>query len=497
MQLIFSGIFIEQKRGWADIFSAMPVLNIKDAKKRVLEYILGLDTLTNEKKRASLKISESTISHKWDELAKEIVILCNREDCRVSGLPFKPCILDDVSTISILTINGNVPIAEKICALEQRWGQLNRKTPKIVDNFEELQNELERTESSIHNLEDEQHRNLQTMLYEKAALKKLETNLEIINQDLQNNKDAQKLRKMGLELEIESYNGRCPVCGQVIQDSLLPVQNCEHTMSIEKNIRHLESQKSMVAFAINAHRQNIETCETNQRAISGRIFTLRRLAKTISSDLFSIDESLSETVVYERINIENQIQSLRKLNAEVQERIDSLIRLSDEWSYYLAEKKSLPKSNFTQRDKEKVEALELNFKRYLQAFNYQSVSSYDSIQISHDNYLPISEGFDMKFASSASDNIRAIWAYTLALLRTSNETGGSHPQNVLFDEPGQHSIVTEDMVSLFREIIELPGKNQLIVGITLNDGEICKAVDEIEKDRVHIIDVGNHAFHVI
>lgn len=497
MQLIFSGIFIEQKRGWADIFSAMPVLNIKDAKKRVLEYILGLDTLANEKKRASLKISESTIAHKWDELAKEIVILCNREDCRVLGLPLKPCILDDDSTISILTINGNVPIAEKISALEQRWGQLNRKTPKIVDNFEELQNELEQTESSIHNLEDEQHRNLQTMLYEKAALKKLETNLEIINQDLQNNKDAQKLRKMGSELEIESYNGRCPVCGQVIQDSLLPVQNCEHTMSIEENIRHLESQKSMVTFAINAHRQNIETCETNQRAISGRIFTLRRLAKTIRSDLFSIDESLSETVVYERINVENRIQSLRKLNAEVQERIDSLIRLSDEWSYYLAEKKSLPRSNFTQRDKEKVEALESNFKRYLQAFNYQSVSSYDSIQISHDNYLPISEGFDMKFDSSASDNIRAIWAYTLALLRTSNETGGNHPQIVLFDEPGQHSIVTEDMVSLFREIIELPGKNQLIVGITLNDGEICKAVDEIEKDRVHIIDVGNHAFTVI
>lgn len=50
MQLLFSGIFIEQKRGWTDLFSAMPVLSIKDAKKRVIEYILGIDTLTNEKK---------------------------------------------------------------------------------------------------------------------------------------------------------------------------------------------------------------------------------------------------------------------------------------------------------------------------------------------------------------------------------------------------------------------------------------------------------------
>lgn len=133
----------------------------------------------------------------------------------------------------------------------------------------------------------------------------------------------------------------------------------------------------------------------------------------------------------------------------------------------------------------------------MRCFNYKSVSSYDSIQISRENYLPISEGFDMKFDSSASDNIRAIWSYTLALLKTSNEKNGNHPQIVIFDEPGQHSIVTNDMVSLFNEIIEMEGTKQVILGITLNDGEIKGAVESIDSEKIHVVDVGNHAFQRI
>lgn len=38
LQLIFSCMFIEQKRGWADIFSGMPILGIKDAKIRVYSW---------------------------------------------------------------------------------------------------------------------------------------------------------------------------------------------------------------------------------------------------------------------------------------------------------------------------------------------------------------------------------------------------------------------------------------------------------------------------
>ncbi|WP_257788845.1 hypothetical protein [Clostridium argentinense] len=40
----------------------------------------------------------------------------------------------------------------------------------------------------------------------------------------------------------------------------------------------------------------------------------------------------------------------------------------------------------------------------------------DEMKISEEKLLPIVNGFDMKFDSSASYNIRAIWAFTFALM---------------------------------------------------------------------------------
>ena len=52
------------------------------------------------------------------------------------------------------------------------------------------------------------------------------------------------------------------------------------------------------------------------------------------------------------------------------------------------------------------------------------MSNLDEITIFKDTYLPTIEGFYMKFDSSTSDNIRAIWAFTIALMQTSTKLSG-------------------------------------------------------------------------
>lgn len=54
LQVIFAAMFIEQKHGWSDILSGMPIFGIRESKKRVIEYILNLDVLKNEKERDRL-----------------------------------------------------------------------------------------------------------------------------------------------------------------------------------------------------------------------------------------------------------------------------------------------------------------------------------------------------------------------------------------------------------------------------------------------------------
>lgn len=501
MQLIFSGLFIEQKRGWADLFSAMPIYSIKESKKRVIEYILGLDTYSNEKKRIKLKYDETEITREWKHLLEEAQKLSRREDCLIVGIPISPRILADdfKKQVLITTISDkSKSLLEYIDILESKKAVLLRRKPKVVDNFEELQSQLESTEQSIFDFEKQCLEDRKKLVLEKNIISKLKSNLSAIQSDLRNNKDALKLQQLGSNIGSDLYSGKCPVCGQTIQDTLLPVQNCDHIMSIDENIRHLESQEAMLKYALESHQKEAEDIENSLNYISGQIFQLRRLAKTIRNDLFSVDDDFSETIVAEKIKIENKIIALRQLQDNIDSICFELKKLSELWREYLDEKKKLPKSHFSSKDSRKISLLEKYFKQYLEKFDYQSVKNYDGIQISVENYLPMSDGFDMKFDSSASDNIRAIWAYTIALLKTSLETQGNHPAIILFDEPAQHSIDADDVISLFDVIDELPLNTQVIFGITLNDATVKNAAfQRADAKNITLIDVGTHSFKEI
>lgn len=60
--------------------------------------------------------------------------------------------------------------------------------------------------------------------------------------------------------------------------------------------------------------------------------------------------------------------------------------------------------------------------------------------------------------SSASDFVRNLWAYSLALL----QEGINHPGIILFDEPGQHRIDSESLKALFESSAEIHDKQIII-----------------------------------
>lgn len=103
----------------------------------------------------------------------------------------------------------------------------------------------------------------------------------------------------------------------------------------------------------------------------------------------------------------------------------------------------------------------------------------------------------MKFDSSASDNIRVIWAFTLALLEVSIKTDGNHPCVLIFDEPDQQSTIITDMEAFFSKVIQLAEQSQIIIGITLKDSDTRQAVDALPKDKYKQINIPNKAFQFI
>ena len=100
----------------------------------------------------------------------------------------------------------------------------------------------------------------------------------------------------------------------------------------------------------------------------------------------------------------------------------------------------------------------------------------------------------MKFDSSASDNIRAIWAFTMALLQTSNTHLGNHPGTLIFDEPDQHSIVILNMKAFFKGIIDTEGWKQVIIGITIKDSDTRIAIESLDAKSYNMIKINEKAF---
>ncbi|MFR6399533.1 coiled-coil domain-containing protein [Ruminococcus sp.] len=498
LQMIFASMFIEQKHGWSDILSGMPVFGIRESKKRIVEYILGLDTLKNEKERDRLNIVKTQIEYKWDQLISDFKKAVHSELCEVSNLPIHPQVLSDIDYSRIVvSVLGSASIKEEIQSLNGEYNGLRQLKPLVCDNFDALNIELSETETQIlafENRLDEINRSLASC---NEAIKRLNSDLILVKSDIRNNNDAARLQKFGSETVGGDISSNiCPVCKQHIQDNLLNAETVSGFMSIEDNIRHLREQKKMLEFTLGSRKELHKKLNREKDDLEVRLQTLRRLAHTLRSDLFTTtDTEASEAIMLKRIEISNRIERLSKLENTIISLTEQLKGLSVEWNTYLDQKNKLPKKDISESDIEKITLLKKRFIENLKRYHYSSLSSFEGIEISiNSSLLPTIDGFDMKFDSSASDGIRVIWAFTMALLQVSIEKNGNHPGVIIFDEPAQQSIVPEDMKSFIKTVVEIKKSFQIITAITLNSQELIDIIDNLDTSSYHKILIEGKSF---
>lgn len=499
LQMIFSASFIEQKHGWGDLLSGMPFFGIKESKKRTIEYLLNLGVFETEKEKSKLKDLKTKIDSNWKSIIDTISLESAIRDCYILNIPVHPRILKDfeVNNISIYT-NKGIRIDKKIIDLEKELNELSELKPKVIDNFEELHNELELTEKEIYELDLKVKNITESLSFEEESVNKLVKSIDILNKDIQNNKDVARLQKLGSDNGFDIETECCPVCKQKIQDNILVDTSNNIFMNIDQNIQHLIEQKKLLEFSLNGHIHSKKSLLNQKSQIESNIITLTKLAQTIRSDLYeSVDTSNSETIILKKINLQQRIESLTELTQLYDKFRSDILELSDLWTNYLDKKNSLPKENYSNSDYKKINLLKTKFIDNLKEYNYSSLSDFNTIDISKDTLLPTIDGFDMKFDSSASDSIRLIWAYTLALLQVSIEMNGNHPKIIVFDEPAQQSIVPEDMNKFINSLVKLGKESQIILAITLNSDELNNIVNKLDENSYYNISIENKAFSLL
>lgn len=495
MQLVFSAMFIEQKRGWADIFSGMPYYDILEQKKRVIEYILGLDTLKNEKLKHSLKVEEKSLKEKWKDLYQEHTLTLSPYKIQLSGIS-KDIQIIKKGTIKLIydDSESKYEVHDYLKKLKTELSILAEHQTNKKENTESLLEEIEATKTSIRDLEKKLKETSDFLEKEMSSLDHLQSSLEMIDTDIINNKDALKLQKLGSKEKFNTFDNICPTCEQSIQDTILTIQMTNKVMSIDENIKHLESQKQVFEYAIKQKEKTIEKIKANQDIYKSAIKKLYFILQITNNDLYSPAESHSEKSVYRKVELQKLIYDINDVMSSIEDINDSFANLSKDWALNQEAISKLPSNNFTGQDIKKLDKLREYFINNLELFGYKSSLDIRKVEISKNTYMPMIENFDMKFDSSASDHIRRIWAFTLALLQTSIEFNGNHPRILIFDEPGQHSVIVKDMEKFLNELSKIK-EVQIIVGITIKETEIKKVVLQNIADGAHGIQLINRAFN--
>lgn len=484
IQTVFSALLIEQKRGWSDILASTPtIFRIKDVRQRVIEFLIGLKTLETERKKQKCKTEENRIKTSWETLYKEILSLLASKRCYIQGLPRQPEILnsnynDRITILKQIQDEVDFSLEAYIEKVQNNINLIQTSQMRVGDNIEDLQEELSCSKEKIEELEILIENEQEGLVYEKSSVETLRRSLEIINKDLQNNKDALKIKKLGSTQDWLVNKDICPTCRQKIHDALLPQDVDYNLMSVEENIKHLESQKAMIEFGLKGRKNNINVINSNIQELEANLLGLRRIVRSLINDIYTTDNSIVESSIHKKVMLENEVEELVSLKNLTREKLVAFKGLSEDWQKLISNKRNLPKDRFTIEDIKCLNLFQAHLRSNLKNYGYTSINL-NEVEISKDKLLPTIEGFDMKFDSSASDNVRAIWAFTTALLQTSINCEGEHPRILIFDEPDQQSIVLKDMENFLKSIADIDC--QVIIGITLKDEDtknVLKRLDD-------------------
>lgn len=505
LQMIFSGIFIEQTKGWSDFFATMPYFGVTKPKEKVIEFLLNLDEIDISTQRDTYNKEKNNIIDCWDKTIKAFSYLEKQNNATITSLP--EIITSEKRDIEIISSNFQIGEDEVIGYSEHLKNKktlisdLEKKPLSTIANnkeevlikYEEAKTEhvdlnryIEEFESKL-NIEKLQVENITNQLINIEKEIREHTNLiKVFNSNLFKNKKESK----------------CPTCTQIITEDIISSNNITiPQLSLEENKGFLNSQKIIIKSTLKSLTNTIVEKDGLMLYFKNSLRNKEILLKSLSKDLIADDRALSESEVVRKIQLQQEVENLNQFELQLNELKEDLISLANKHHNILIKLDGLEQSD----DEYKLTEFESNYKDLLNTFGYDSNEMYQ-ISINRKEpfkYFPVykrsksdTNPQSIRINSSASDFVRNIWAYTLAL----RNNGSNHPGLILFDEPGQHRTKLSSLKALFEEVSKEKDNQTIIftsIDKPLNNDEKEKIdLDEIIKDleegSYHLIKLGKH-----
>lgn len=484
LQTVFAALAVEQKRGWTDYIANIPFFGIRDARIRVTEFLLGLSVFERQARRSKLDAESMAIDTNWRRTYDTLRQAATSNGLIIEGLSATPTALLDAMMILFVKSNGKsqTSIAEHISQLRAEHAELGAKAAAYgkASGTDALQ-ELESATAELQRLSVLHERATANLTLQRASLDELRNLLTEANEDLDRNKTALKLRVLGAQMKVEVASDHCPTCHQSVDDTLLFGIVSGPQMDLSTNVEYLESQSRMLQRQINGAQEEIRQSKIAVTSIAGHLAAKHDYCNSLRGDV-STGAAESRAIVRRQIQIELELSNLQTFEIQATALLETLDEIAKRLATNQAARRGLPKDVYGPEDLSRIALFEKNFRGNASSFGYESAEIKD-IRISLDTLTPILSELELREIrskvqtsltadSSASDFVRLIWSYLLALFQTSTMRGfeGHHPGFLLMDEPGQHSMRSSSQHALLQLLSGATGL-QSIVAASFDENE--------------------------
>jgi hypothetical protein len=473
LETIFPLIYVEQKVGWSSIPAAFPTyFQIRDVGRRAVEFVLALQTHQVEITRQRLELELASSNAAWTAKRDDLSAIASTVNARVEGLPSAPTLSEEeVNRAYLLGSDGTEwrPLDEVASSLRARVGALmETQTPTVEDVASEAAIEIEQLMSYVAEQNAKRStifRSRQTEILQRAAVVR---RLAALEEDLQKNLDAQKLRNLGSTISESFAPDHCPTCTQPIADTLLAQRAGAAIMPVEQNIEYIRAQRGIFQRLSNQADAAITELDRQLTVATVEVNESSSRLRALRNDLVSASGAPSMAAMEERIRAEARLSALEDVLQRFEEQRSNLVTLTRQYAEILSARNELPADRLTEDDKAKLARMGELIREQANTYGFSTFPP-SELEISDENYRPQREGFEIGFEMSASDTIRLKWAYQLALLEVARECRTHHAGLVVFDEPQQQKTAKISFKKLLDRAVTARASGQQVIFATSED----------------------------
>lgn len=482
LECIFPLFFIEQKRGWSEIQANSPShYGIKNVKKAAAEYCLAIEAFEREKQISHLKKMMENAEIDWDKLqssvesiaafnsvtANELARLTDKDN--KNYIQFKYC--DNEASISV---------EEQERSLERLVRDLERDLEDAIpqDDRHDEQNAIVR---SLQRESADVTRNIEILF---VSLEEVNSKLNVLEKDHLQYQQLKRLQDVGSDINADMELGRCPLCENELYDTLSPSSAKRQPMTLEENLEFLKNQIDFYRAIKNKSEKRLQKLQHQADCARKRLSLETEKLRGIQADLDEISGA-TKILIREKIQAEATLKEVKKLKDHQKKINEDVIRIRAEWSNASNALKIMRKELAVTDAAITIMKLQGLIRSNLQDFKFKT-SAINTISVSKQSLRPEQEGYDIVAETSASDYIRIIWAYTLALLElASKEEKVRHSGFVVFDEPRQHEASKISFTSFIKKAASSAGYGgQVILATSLEEDGLRGECDKANANLV-------------